>query len=444
MRDTKTSSPSAQCQVLIIATNQQTKTEVANAFTRFKENKIPVDHMPALVTQMQLTHKFFVFAQEANLLPKNNVGNSGERAKELAGILGREVAKSGFANTLRLTIAKSIVESPEDRKTFLENLNETLRCSSADVPFPEDVVASANSLLKGIRAEIVSREGGFACDDASIANTLISKLIELLVPSSADRKAWSTVQRLMASGISAKQAMDTYMALDKDARIKADHDGGLLKGLCCHAKTLEAQTRQVPTELGEGSAIQTLIDRATAIVKQDAPVRYESATLKANSVWNAIVDDKDDAKRTLQMANGGTYDGSIWSATLADDATWTQVMKLASTTCITISPVQFKKCCNQYKKAIECAKVTRETFDAAPDTVWEEEADKRCKRMFTTSKEGTIVAAFHKHIGDKNQLQSKAIAEENSGRRHIPDSWEDVHPSIKRFAGKARDLLPFE
>jgi len=321
-----------------------------------------------------------------------------------------------------------------------------LRCSGSDARFPQEVVASAAALLTGLLNELKAETLAFSSELCTVASTVMKKLLCHLDPKDTLSVQWSATMRLLGSCVSAKQSLSAYMELGAFAatRIKKDSDGSLLKGLVAIHKTLDNQCRQVPEELLDGGKMADAMREVKDIILGDAPLRYEALMTEADAIWEGVVDPKEDAKRTLSQSFAGTCDGSDWHSLVGMHADYASLVKVATTTILTMSPVKFKKAVTSYQDMVEKCKVCRESYDVAAKADWEAKCATRIERALTTAKEGVLVANLIKHKDDPDTLQSTCKAEKRSGERAKPNSWHGCHERVKHYAQQAVELLAID
>ena len=144
-----------------------------------------------------------------------------EALKETTQAMGSDIAKVGFTDSLDTVNARELLTSEKERKSFMEALLETLRCTNPDSRFPQEVMTSADRVLQAMLEGLKTEIAGFASETCAAVGPLMNKLTNLLDPKAADTGTWTSILRLLATCVSTKAAVTNYLDLGPTAKCNA-------------------------------------------------------------------------------------------------------------------------------------------------------------------------------------------------------------------------------
>ena len=185
-------------------------------------------------------------------------------------------------------------------------------------------------------------DGGLSSALATLITPLCQKLLELLPVGSDERTTWSNFVRVTSTVQTANSGLEAYLGTGTapEDRVKLDN-GTKLLGLTASKNGIESILKKGCGDLLTNFDTKTIINKIDETLKLDGPFHYAKARDIVGVSFDAIIDPKDDLKRTLRVVYGGASDGTVWSATLEENAGWDKTYKLASTTLLTLNPMPF-------------------------------------------------------------------------------------------------------
>ncbi|CAK0867860.1 unnamed protein product [Prorocentrum cordatum] len=415
--------------------------KVQSIAAAWKSNATESAAIGSTTEELKNTQRFLTIAQDSGCFRISaKVTAAKEACLEIGRLMSIEVSKEGFGNTIS-TIQPADLMVTDARESFIVKVNEILRVADLENPFPVPVRTATVDLLKGVFEQMVGNLDHLNSDTVG----LVGHVIQILHPSSPERRDWNAAHRLLGTVADARTDFRKYVASGQDsaARASMDSDGSALKGLYSARKAIEAQFRQLAASFRQDALIRELQDSIERTIVADAASRYEACKVAATALWTTPIDDRDENKRTLDQSYAGTFDGSDWHETLVGESSFQAVYKHAAKTLLTLNPTSFKTRATEAQRAFEQAREQREAFDTQADVQWEASLETKIKKAFTTSKEATILGVMAT-VKDKNQLQRKCRAERNSGNAHKPNSYENARPWIKKHVEDAINLAPLQ
>ena len=257
--------------------------------------------------------------------------------------LTRSLSQMSFSGKLAKTSATDMLVISK-REEFITSLLEVLRGANADLEFPKEVSDNAAKLLDNLLVEIRGSEGKFQGNVASEVLPLISKLQDLLIPSSPERAEWTLTHRLLSTALALRTSYDAYSAMGgtPEARAKADAKQLKLEDLWSVCKAMSGQIRGAPAIRCNDHGLDALKDLITAIVQSDGPAHYDSERAKVDRILDEPVDPEDSNANSIAVSFGGTRDGTDWHNLLADDMCFKDLQTAANKSILTLSPKLFK------------------------------------------------------------------------------------------------------